>query len=174
VPDLQKPGRASVLWCQICLSSGRPAVVPANTVTSNFVRENAPQPLALPDGRLLRFCIPLLGQRTSTNHQPRRGEGAGGAARQATFARADRPRQGAAIRGPARASGCPTLLKQVRNRWLNEPTRLPDTPAQIPVRTARRIRPVAPRRAGESSYSISRNMVIRAKSVNFRFYRSRS
>ena len=28
--------------------------------------------------------------------------------------------------------------------------------------------------AGESSYSISRNRVIRAKSVNFRFYRSRS
>jgi hypothetical protein len=28
--------------------------------------------------------------------------------------------------------GCPTLQAQVRARWPDEPTRLPDTPAQIP------------------------------------------
>jgi hypothetical protein len=42
----------------------------SNTVTSNFVSENAPQPPARPEGRLLRFASPLPGQRTPRGWQP--------------------------------------------------------------------------------------------------------
>ncbi|MCV7100903.1 MULTISPECIES: hypothetical protein [Mycobacterium] len=30
--------------------------------------------------------------------------------------------------------GCPTLLAQVRARWPDQPTKLPDTPAQVPFK----------------------------------------
>jgi hypothetical protein len=47
----------------------------SNTVTSNFVSEKVPQPLARPKGRLLRFASPLA----------RGGEGAGLVAGQAAL-----------------------------------------------------------------------------------------
>ena len=42
----------------------------SNTVTSNFVSENASQPPGRPEGRLLRFASPLPGQRTPRGWQP--------------------------------------------------------------------------------------------------------
>jgi hypothetical protein len=52
----------------------------SNTVTSNVVSENAPQPPARPEGRLLRFASPARPANSEGVAAARGGEGAGHAA----------------------------------------------------------------------------------------------